>query len=310
MIRGFTARDVASQRGKTVLVTGANTGIGFEAAKVLASQQARVILGCRSRERAEAARQRILEATPDAELHLVDLDLGDLSSVRRAAEEVAREPRLDVLINNAGVMMPPKQLTPDGFELQFGVNHLGHFALTCLLLPTLEQTEGSRVVITSSNGHRMGGIDFEDPQAERSYSPLGRYSMSKLANLLHMYELHRRLSAAGSSTIAVAVHPGGTDTDLFRHLPGALVWMLRPLAWPLLNQPAAGAWPTLLAATHPQVQGGQYFGPGRLELSGPAKQVGSNARSRDPELARRLWDLSVQLTGIDPPTHLRQPAAG
>jgi NAD(P)-dependent dehydrogenase (short-subunit alcohol dehydrogenase family) len=300
MSQGFTAADVPDQTGKTFFVTGANTGLGFETTLVLAAKGARVILGCRNREKAEAAVARVLEATPDADLAIVDLDQADLASVRAAAEVVAQEPHLHGLINNAGIMMPPRSLTKDGFESQFGVNHLGTFALTGLLLPKLEETPGGRIVCTSSNAHKNGDIDFDDIAAERKYSTIARYCMSKLANLLHVAELDRRLRAKGASTIAVAVHPGGSDTDLSRHLPGwgrALIPLMR---W-TLNTAAEGAWATLLGATGPDVEGGQYFGPsGWFEVAGPARQVQGNARSKDPELAKRLWDVSVEMTGVDP----------
>lgn len=295
----FTDADVQDQTGKTFFVTGANTGLGFETAAVLAAKGARVLLGCRSRSKAEEAVGRIRAAQPEANVEIVDVDLGDLASVKAAAERVAQEPRLDGLINNAGVMMPPRELTKDGFESQFGVNHLGTFALTGRLLATLDKTPGSRIVCTSSNAHKSGNIDFDDVNAERSYSTFRRYSMSKLANLLHVAELDRRLRAKGSFTIAVAVHPGGSDTDLPRHLPG---WSkaLLPFIRPFMNTALQGAWPTLMGATAPGVEGGEYFGPsGLMEVAGPATRVQGTARSKDAALARRLWDLSVQMTGVD-----------
>ena len=301
MITNFTAVDVPDQSGKTFFITGANTGIGFEAAKVLAERGARVLLGCRSRSKGEAAIARIADAHPGADLGIVDLDLGDLSSVRRAADQVAREPRLDGLIDNAGIMYTPQMTTKDGFEAQFGVNHLGHFALTALLLPTLEATEGSRIVIISSQGHRRGDIDFDDIDASMSYSPQKRYYQSKLANLLFMYELDRRLRSKESTTIAVAAHPGGATTELSRHMSAFSQRVLMPLLSPILNSAAEGAWPTLAAATHTDVKGGQYFGPsGIYETAGKAKQVDSNGLSKDPALAKQLWDLSIEMTGVDP----------
>ena len=300
MISNFTAADVPAQQGRTFLITGANTGIGYEAAKVLAERGARVLLGCRSPARAEAAVENIRAAHPAADLGIVALDLGDLASVRQAAEAVAAEPRLDGLLNNAGIMRAPYRLTNDGFESQFGVNHLGHFALTGLLLPTLEQTAGSRIVVTSSVGHRRGQILFDDINAVERYNAMERYYMSKLANLLFMYELDRRLRAKGSGTIAVGVHPGISKTDLMRHMPSLTRVMFSPLMF-LLSSPAEGAWSTLLGATASGVEGGQYFGPGkRFEWVGPAKQVDSTDLSKDPALAKRLWDLSVELTGVDP----------
>ncbi|MDE2816289.1 MAG: oxidoreductase [Chloroflexota bacterium] len=300
MASNFTAADVPDQRGKTFFITGANTGIGFEAAKVLAERGARVLLGCRSAAKAEEALEKIRADHSAADLEYVALDLADLASVRRAADVVAAEPRLDGLLNNAGVMRTPYGLTKDGFETQFGVNHLGHFALTGLLLPTLERTAGSRIVITSSVGHRRGEILFDDIDATQRYHTMERYYMSKLANLLFMYELDRRLRAQGSGTIALGVHPGVSNTDLGRHMPQAFHVILFPLMF-LLSAPPEGAWSTLLGATAPEVAGGQYFGPGnRMEWRGPAKQVDSTDRSKNPALAQRLWDLSAELTGTEP----------
>jgi NAD(P)-dependent dehydrogenase (short-subunit alcohol dehydrogenase family) len=297
---GFTADDVPDQSGRTFLVTGANTGIGFETAKALAARGARVLLGCRSSERAAAAIESLHAAVPDADLDFVELDQGDLASVRAAAERVADEARLDVLVNNAGIMVPPREFTADGFESQFGVNHLGTFALTGLLLGQLAETSDSRVVVTSSLAHRGGEIFFDDLDAAKRYRAQQRYQQSKLANLLFMYELDRRLAAAGSDTIAVACHPGIATTELARNLPSAIT-LFAPLLGPLFNSPAAGAWPTLMAATDPRVTGGDYVGPSqRMETAGPARMVGSTARARDRELARRLWDLSIEMTGVDP----------
>lgn len=305
MITNFTGKDVPDLSGKTYFITGANTGIGFEAAKVLANNGGRVLLGCRNRSKGQDALARITDTHPQADIELVVIDLANLGLVTRAAKIVSREPRLDVLINNAGIMANPITFTKNGFESQFGVNHLGHFALTGLLLPKLEATPESRIVTVSSLGHRNGDINFDDINAAKSYSPNERYFQSKLANLLFMYELNRRLKRKGSSTVSVAVHPGFADTELPRHLnSGFMALILRilmPLLRPFSNSAEAGAWPTLLGATAPSVAGGQYFGPGRLgEMSGPAKQVDSTDKSKDPYLAQRLWDLSIEMTGIDP----------
>ena len=300
MSNGFTAADVAEQSGRTFFVTGANTGLGFEAAKTLAERGARVLFGCRNEEKARAAMAQVEAAAPGADLDFVQLDQAELASVRRAAEIVAREPRLDVLVNNAGIMHAPFEQTKDGFESQFGVNHLGTFALTGLLLEKLAEQKGSRVVVTSSQAHRMGSIDFDDLAAEKSYSKVGRYNQSKLANLLHMYELDRRLRARGAPTIAVACHPGIAETELSRHWPQAIM-SFAPLLRPWFNDAHQGAWPTLMAATHSEVEGGQYFGPSkRFESAGPAIRVDSTSRSKDPELAKRLWEVSIEMTGIDP----------
>ncbi len=295
----YTEASVPDQRGKPIFVTGANTGIGYEAALVLAGKGARVLLGCRSPERGEAARDRILAAHPGADVVFTQVDLASLESVRDAADRIRNESRLDLLVNHAGLMVPPRRETAEGFESQFGVNHLGHFALTGRLLPKLCETGGSRVVSVSSNGHRFGKIDFEDPHARERYSRTGRYGMSKLANLLFTYELQRRLEARGDDVAALACHPGGSDTELARHMPS---WLARVIATLMRIQSAAdGALPTLRAATDPAAKGGEYYGPsGWMEIAGPAVRVESNAASHDRETARRLWDLSIELTGVDP----------
>ncbi len=300
LISNFTDSDVPDLTGKTYFITGANTGLGFEAATVFARQGARVLLGCRSREKATAAVAKLRSSVPNADVVIVDIDLGNLASVGRAAKVVSAEPRLDGLLNNAGIMFPPRQLTSDGFESQFGVNHLGPFALTGQLLPVLEQTAGSRVVAVSSNGHKPGKIHFDDLNAEKSYSKYRRYFQSKLANLMFTYELDRRLRARNSGTIAVAAHPGGSMTELSRHL-GLLYTILEKPMSPFLNTAAQGAWPLELAATAPGVEGGQYFGPSRFgEIKGPAQQVESNELSKNPESAGRLWEVSIEMTGVDP----------
>ena len=297
--RGFTDRDVPDQAGRTFLVTGANTGIGFESARVLARHGARVLLGCRSQERARAAIAAIRSESPDADLSFLQLDQADLGSVRSASEQAAGEPRLDVLVNNAGIMGVPHTLTKDGFESMFGVNHLGTFALTSLLLPKLQETEGSRVVITSSLAHRTARIFWDDINGQKHYFSLARYQQSKLANMLHLFELDRRLRARGSGTIAVGCHPGVAVTDIGRN------YTLFPVAAPLLrfvfNTRKAGAWPTLRAATGPDVAGGDYYGPSNwAQTSGPAAKASAGVSSRDPVLGKRLWELSIEMTGVDP----------
>ena len=299
MPQGFTDRDVADQSGRTFLVTGSNTGIGFETAKVLAKRGGRVLLGCRSEQRAADAIAKIRTESSEADVEFLALDQADLASVRAAAEQAAAEPRLDVLINNAGIMMPPRTLTVDGFESQFAVNHLGTFALTGRLLPKLEETKGSRVVITASLAHRGGRIHWNDIDGAKLYGRQARYQQSKLANLLHMVELDRRLKARGSRTIAVACHPGLAQTEIGRQFP--LIQFAKPLVRAFFNTQAMGAWPTLMAATAPGVTGGEYYGPARWgELSGPAAEAWSSPASRDPKLGKRLWELSVEMTGVDP----------
>lgn len=295
----FTAAQVPDQSGRTIIVTGANTGIGFEAAKALAARGARVLLACRSRDKAEAAMARIGQEAPGADLAFLPLDQADLASVRQAAELAAREPRIDVLLNNAGVMFPPLMRTAQGFELQFGVNHLATFALTGLLLPKLAETPGSRVVVTASLAHQRGNLDWDDLNAEKGYNRGQRYSDSKLANLLFVAELDRRLRAAGSPVTAIACHPGVAKTELGRHT-GPFKVLFAPVGW-VLNTAAMGAWPALQAATDPQAKPGGYYGStGWREMRGVSGEATRTAMAQDPELGRRLWDVSVEMTGIDP----------
>ncbi|KQH81176.1 short-chain dehydrogenase [Mycobacterium gordonae] len=292
----WTAADIPDQTGRTAVVTGANTGLGLETATALAAHGARVVLAVRNLGKGKQAVDRITTATPGADVSLQELDLGSLASVREAAAQLrATHDRIDLLINNAGVMYPPKSTTADGFEMQFGTNHLGHFALTGLLLDRLLPVPGSRVVTVSSVGHRIrAAIHFDDLQWERSYSRVGAYGQSKLANLLFTYELQRRLAPHGT-TIAVAAHPGVSDTELTRHLPTLIGLLGKPFF-----QPAElGALPTLRAAADPGVQGGQYYGPdGFQEVRGYPKLVASSAQSHDVELQRRLWAVSEELTGV------------
>ncbi len=296
----FTEADVPSQSGRTIIVTGSNTGIGFEAARVLAAKGARVLLACRSRDKAEAAMTRIGVLVPGADLAFLPLDQGDLNSVRGAAELAAKEPRLDALINNAGVMMPPLTLTAQGFEQQFGVNHLGTFALTGLLLAKLAETEGSRVVITSSIAHKGGKIDFDNLDGSKGYNRGRFYQQSKLANLLHMTELDRRLRAKGLPVSAMACHPGVAASELMRHIPFGNA-IAGPLLGLLLNTSAKGAWPALQAATDPAAQSGDYYGSqGFREMRGPSGKAARAPQGRDLDVARRLWEVSVELTGVNP----------
>ncbi len=280
--------------GRTALVTGANSGLGFHTALELSRHGARVLLACRSPQRAEQALGRLSLAGGKGEL--VTLDLSSLASVRAAAAEVAgRVEILDLLVNNAGVMAPPRTLTEDGFELQLGTNHLGHFALAGRLLPLLLAAPAARVVTVSSGAHRMGSIAFDDLMGERSYRRWGAYGQSKLANLLFTRELDRRF---GDRLTAVAAHPGYAATHLQTGQGQPLLEALMRVGNATIAQSdAAGAWPTLYAATAEGVRGGQYFGPGLFELRGHPKQVGRSAAAQDDAAAARLWTVSAELTG-------------
>jgi NAD(P)-dependent dehydrogenase (short-subunit alcohol dehydrogenase family) len=298
----WTAEAVGDQRGRTAVITGANSGIGFEAAKVLAERGATVVLACRDLRKATEAAGRIADLVPGATVDVVLLDLASLASVRQAAEQIrSRYPHIDLLINNAGLMMPPYGRTEDGFELQIGTNHLGHFALTGLLLDRLLATPGSRVVTVSSFGHRSGRIDLEDLDfSRRAYRPTAAYGQSKLANLLFTYELQRRLAAAGARTIAVALHPGAVPTELQRHTSGAMrVAGNLLMNWLGQRDAAMGALATLRAATDPDARGGEYYGPdGFLGWSGYPAVAESSARSHDTGMQRRLWAESETLTEV------------
>ena len=301
---GFTSADVPAQTGRTILITGANTGVGFEAARVLAGRGARVLMACRDEGRARAAMARIGAETPGADLAFVPLDQADLASVRGAADRVLAEPRLDVLINNAGLMMPPLGRTAQGFELQLGVNHLGTFALTGLLLPKLAEggaaNGDARIVATASLAHRRARIFWDDLNAHGPYDRYARYAQSKLANLLFVLELDRRLEASGLPVRALACHPGVSATELGRNLPAFLKPLFR-IGGLIANPPAAAAWPTLQAATDPAAVAGAYYGPqGPFEMRGASGLARAEPQARDAAAGERLWAASVAMTGIDP----------
>jgi NAD(P)-dependent dehydrogenase (short-subunit alcohol dehydrogenase family) len=297
MTAHWTEQDIGDLNGKVAVVTGANSGIGLETARALAGHGATVVLACRSEAKANAAADEIRNSVPTADLHVLRLDLSDLEQIETFAENfLGRFDRLDLLINNAGVMMPPPSKTQQGYELQFGVNHLGHFALTGRLLPRLLSTPGARVVNVSSLAHRNGKIAFDDLDwTSRSYNRLASYGQSKLANLLFTFELERRLADAGVDVIATAAHPGWTATNLQQHTP--LFRWLNPL---LAMDPAQGALPTLRAAVDPDAGSGDYYGPhGFMEARGFPKKVGTTRAARDAAVAEKLWNVSVKRTGVD-----------
>jgi len=293
----WTSDDVPGQHGRLAVVTGANTGLGLETAQGLAARGASVVLAVRDIEKGKRAAARIAGTTPGANVMIQRLDLTSLDSIRAAARELrAKHPRIDLLINNAGVMFTPKQTTSDGFELQFGTNHLGHFAFTGLLLEQMLPVPGSRVVTVSSSAHRIRArINFDDLQGERSYSRVAAYSQSKLANLMFTYELQRRLSGA-DTTIAVAAHPGLAATELARNSPPiAVFFYVRVMS----QKAAMGALPVLRAATDPGVLGGQYYGPrGLFGARGYPKLARSSGQSHDTAIQRRLWTVSEELTRV------------
>jgi NAD(P)-dependent dehydrogenase (short-subunit alcohol dehydrogenase family) len=307
----WTAEEIPDQQGRVAIVTGANSGLGLVTATELARAGATVVLAARDSRKADGARAEIASDVPSAQLDPRTLDLADLDSVRGFAEEVAKaHPSLDLLVNNAGVMMPPRQQTADGFELQFGTNHLGHFALSGLLIAGLGTRSDARVVTVSSLEHRAGRLDFDDLQSEREYSPRGAYQQSKLANAVFGLELDRRLRAAGIGIKSVIAHPGYSATNLQISGPtGAMKALLR-VTNAIVAQPAKrGAWPLLYAATAPGVEGGQFIGPdGFRELRGHPTSVEPVGRARDPEVGRRLWEVSEELTGVRYPFESRDPS--
>jgi NAD(P)-dependent dehydrogenase (short-subunit alcohol dehydrogenase family) len=300
----WTAEQIPSQAGKTALVTGANSGVGYQAAAELARHGAHVLLGCRNAAKGQAALERLLREAPGASAEVVSLDMASLASIRAfAAGFAARGIALDLLINNAGVMaLPKRELTADGFERQFGTNHLGHFALTGLLMPELLAAAAPRVVTVSSIAHRRGKIDFDNLQSERSYSPRGAYNTSKLANLLFALELERRAKAAGSKLVSIPVHPGVSRTSIIDNgmaptgLKAAVIHLVAAVAF---QSDAAGALPTLYAATAPEARGGEYIGPdGFLAIKGSPVVEAPKATALDEAVAKRLWTVSEELTGV------------
>jgi NAD(P)-dependent dehydrogenase (short-subunit alcohol dehydrogenase family) len=293
-----------SLESQTWIVTGANSGLGLETVKGLAAKGATIVMACRTPSKAESAATEIRRETPAAKLELEQLDLASLKSIEAfVARMKTSHPVIDGLINNAGIMAIPRTLTADGFEMQLGTNHLGHFALSLQLLPLLEAAKAPRVVNVASTAHRMGRINFDDLHGEKSYSAWGAYGQSKLANLLFTYELARKLGAAKKKTITAAAHPGYAATNLQgvgAQMTGSKLnaWFMNTGNSWFAQSAEMGALPTLYAATHAEVKSGEYFGPrGLFELKGHPQRCDSNAKSKDLATAQRLFEVSEQLTG-------------
>jgi NAD(P)-dependent dehydrogenase (short-subunit alcohol dehydrogenase family) len=305
MATRWTAQQIPDQKGRKVVVTGANSGIGLEAAKALAHQGAHVIMACRSMEKAEAAMRLVCDEVPDASIETVPLDLADLDSVALAADRILDgHGCIDVLINNAGVMALPRRLTRDGFEMQLGTNHLGHFAFTGRLLPALLSSTSARVVNVSSMAHRIGRLRLDDLQGERRYTRWGAYGQSKLANLLFTFELQRRFERDGLSIMSIACHPGYANTHLQLVAAEEADSAWRKAFWRLVNtyiaqSAAMGALPTLFAATDPTACGGDFIGPGGVtQMAGHPVKVQPAGHARSLSGAAGLWEQSVTLTGV------------
>jgi len=301
----WTRAQMPSLEGQTWVVTGANSGLGLETSKGLALRGAHVVMACRDPQRAATGADEVLSVAPKAKLELRSLDLASLASIEKFSKDLgAAYPAVDGLINNAGIMAIPRRLTADGFEMQLGTNHLGHFALAMQVLPLLERAKAPRLVVVASSAHRWGTMHFDDLTGERSYSAWGRYGQSKLANLLFTYEAARRFAAAGKKTIVAAAHPGYAATNLQgvgARMTGSKfgAWFMSLGNSVMAQSAEMGALPTLYAAAASDVKSGEYFGPdGFLQQSGHPKRVGSNAKSRDEKSAAELWARSEALTGV------------
>lgn len=314
MMQHWTTDNMPDQSGKTIIVTGANSGLGFETTKALAEKGATVIMACRNMDKGDRARQRVIDHVPDATLELMALDLSDLSSVRDfAATFQGKHERLDVLINNAGLMGIPRRETVDGFEMQLGVNHLGHFALTGLLMERLLATPDSRVISVSSFIAYIGeGIHLDDLNMTQNYTRYGAYAQSKLANVLFAYELDERLKAAGADVRSIAAHPGYSDTSLQDNSTTSSGNKIEGFIYGITNRllaqsQAKGALPQLYAATAPEAKGGTFYGPNFLRIRGYPTQVRAPEDATNTHIRRRLWESSQQMTGVRYP--LDAPAA-
>jgi NAD(P)-dependent dehydrogenase (short-subunit alcohol dehydrogenase family) len=289
----WTIKNIPDQAGKKIIITGANSGLGLETARILAKHGADVIMACRSLERANRAKADIERQHPQATIDVLELDLGNLASISNFVSEYKkRHAKLDILINNAGLMMPPYGQTDDGFELQMGCNHLGHFALSAQLIALLTQSDMGRVITLSSIGHKLGNINLKDLNSERRYNPTKAYTQSKLANLMFSYELDRRLKKAGHTTKSIAVHPGWSATNLMRTSP--MIKLFNPI---MSQNQEQGALSTIRAAVDPDVESGTYWGPkGFMELKGAPVLRKSSPASHNESKASRLWQISEELT--------------
>lgn len=304
MTQKWNSNDMPSLEGQVWVVTGANSGLGLESSRALALKGATVVMGCRDPQRAQSGADDVKKSAPNAKLELESLDLASLKSIEDFCARMATaHPVIDGLINNAGVMATPRKTTADGFELQLGTNHLGHFALTMRLLPSLEKAKSPRVVNVSSDLHKRGDLHFDDLMLEKSYSPWGAYGNSKLANLLFTYELARKLQGAGKKTLSAAAHPGYAATNLQGGTGSKFLTFFMGIGNAVLAQSAAmGALPQLYAATASDVKSGEYFGPGGfMGMKGHPVRVDSNDRSKDTVAAAELWKASEKLTGLSFP---------
>jgi NAD(P)-dependent dehydrogenase (short-subunit alcohol dehydrogenase family) len=302
-LQNWTTKDIPSLTGKTVIITGGNSGLGFEAVKALSDKSALVILACRDLEKGEAAKEKIRQSNLTAKIEVMELDLMDLGSIHSfVAKFKNHHTHLDLLLNNAGIMMVPYQLTKDGFESQLGTNHLGHFALTGLLLDLLKKTPKSRVVNMSSIAHKQGEMDYDNLLFEngKGYSPMKAYGRSKLANLLFTFELQRFFETHKMDCIALAAHPGVSDTNLFQHIGTKwLMKILRPLFLFFIQPADMGVLPALRAAVDKHAKGSMYYGPdGKREMKGFPVVVEATQAAQNKESARKLWKQSEKLTGI------------
>jgi NAD(P)-dependent dehydrogenase (short-subunit alcohol dehydrogenase family) len=295
----FNFDKIPSQKGRLALITGANAGLGLETTKWFAQKEIKVVMACRDLAKGEDAKKKVLKDVPSANLEIMQLDLSSLNSINNFANEfISRYDQLDILVNNAGIMVPPLMRTTEGFEIQFGVNHLGHFLLTNLLMPVVTKTKNSRIVILSSGAHRSGKIHFDNLNWEKDYSKFAAYSQSKLANLMFALDLNQKLEEKGHSTIAVAAHPGVARTSLGRYVNKILYILLLPLFYLITHSARKGSLPTLMAALDPNVKGGDYFGPqGRREMKGPPGKAEIASQTLDLEVRRKLWEVSEDLTG-------------